>query len=157
VLEVKIDDVAFSKLLRFATQTTVDHVALAMAKAMPWGSQAARSMIDRRTRLYAALWKDYLANPNRSYRDYAGIARSTLQQMDNAAEVGGMEADFPAGSAKTAWPISFAEMIRLNGSRPDGFSGIAADWEQFKSAITDLVKGIDAKDPYLRFKTVFSN
>jgi hypothetical protein len=156
-LEVKIDNDAFRELVKAAASVTADHIAFAMAKAMPWAEFEARSIVERRRRLYAPLWKTYLSEPDRSYRDYAGIARKTLQQLENGAEVAFIEGEIPSGLAQTAWPVSFAEMIRLNGTEAGGLGGIATDWQRFRASIKTLADAFSVNDSPNNLKKVFKD
>ena len=157
-LEVKIDNDAFRELVKAAANTTVDHTAFAMAKAMPWAEFGARSILERRRRLYAPLWKSYFSDPDQRYRDYAGLAKKTLQQLENGAEVAMIEGDIPSGSAQTSWPISFAEMIRLNGTQAGGgLNGIAEDWQRFRASIKTLADAFAVNDSPNNLKKVFKD
>ena len=119
-LEVEIDNDAFKELVKAAANVTVDHFVFALAKAMPWFNIEARSIVERRRRLYMPLWKTYLNEPDHSYRYYASDARKTLQQLENGAEAAFLEGEIPFGSSKTAWTVSFAEMLQLNGTEAGG-------------------------------------
>ena len=157
-LEVKIDNDVFRELVKAAANTTVDHIAFAIAKAMPWAAFEARSIVERRRRLYAPVWKTYLSEPDQSYRDYAKIARKTLQQLENGAEVSNLEGEIPSGLALTAWPVSFAEMIRLNGTQAGGgLSGIAEDWKRFGASIKTLADAFAVNDSPNNLKKVFKD
>jgi hypothetical protein len=157
-LEVKIDNPAFRELVKAAANTTVDHIAFAMAKAMPWAEFEARSIVERRRRLYAPLWKTYFGEPDQKYRDYAGIARKTLQQLENGAEVAFVEGEIPSGLAQTAWQASFAEMIRLNGTEAGGgLNGIAEDWQRFRTSIKTLADAFAVNDSPSNLKKVFKD
>ena len=152
--DIKIDDVAFRQLVKAAAETSNDHFALAMAKAMPWGSVDARGIVERRTRLYAPLWKSYLLDSESTYRDYARIARTTLQQLDNGVEVAWLEGEITS-DGHTAWPVSFAEMIRLNGSDSNDLSGIADQWQRFRNSAKTLQAAIASDASPDQLPTVF--
>lgn len=152
--DIKIDDVAFRQLVKAAAETSNDHFALAMAKAMPWDSVDARGIVERRTRLYAPLWKSYLLDSERTYRDYARMARLTLQQLDNGVEVAWLEGEITS-DGHTAWPVSFAEMIRLNGSDSNDLSGIADQWQRFRNSAKTLHAAIASDASPDQLTTVF--
>jgi hypothetical protein len=156
-LEVKIDDFAVRELVKAANGASSERMAQAMAKAMPWHTFNARAIAERRTRLYTRLWATYFDDPSRSYREYAAIARNTLQQSDEGVEVAFLEGEIPTHAATTAWPVSFAEMLRLNGTSNTNLSGIHTDWQRFHKAVRTLHDGIAANAAPDHLKGVFKD
>ena len=156
-LEVKIDDFAFRQILKAAKENSPNQLAAAaMAKAMPWDKALARSIVERRTRLYTPLWQAYLDDPERPYRDYAAFAGNVLQRTEEGVEVAFRESTIPASSAVTGWPMSFAEMIRLNGTATGGaLSGIHSDWQGYHQSLQTLNDGIAANASPDVLKRVF--
>jgi len=157
-LDVKIDDFAFRQLLKATNGASTDQFAAAMAKAMPWDTQRARSIVERRTRLYSPLWTAYLNNPHASYRNYAATAQNHLRQLEDGAEVAFLEGNINDAIARTSWNRSFAEMIRLNGTEASNdLSGIRSDWEHFREAVQTLNDGISANASPTHLKGVFKD
>src|SRR4030095_4912274 len=106
--------------------------------------------------LYAPLWKSYLLDSERTYRDYASMARSTLQQLDNGVEVAFIEGEI-SSDGKTAWPLSFAEMIRLNGADSNDLSGIADQWKRFQNGVRTLQAAVASDGSPDQLKSVFKD
>ena len=58
------------------------------------------------------------------------------------------EGQIASGSAQTTWPVSFAEMVRLNGTEAGGLAGIANDWQRFRSGVNSLAAALAEWDGF---------
>ena len=86
------------------------------------------------------------------------MAPKSLQQIEDGAEVAWIEGEISSASATTAWPISFSEMIRLNGTEASNdMSGIHEDWQRFRKAVRTLNDGISANAAPDHLKGVFKD
>lgn len=159
-LTTTIGNAAFRTILQTTASASdlSNRASIAMAKAMPWSREEARSIVERRARLYSKLWSAYFADPQRGYRDYARLADQILRNTDNGVEVAFLESSIATGSGQTFWNISFAEMIRLNGTEAGGgIGGIDTAWRHFRQAMANLQAGIAGNAPADRVKAAFKD
>lgn len=140
-VELKIDNVALRRLLPFAATANQDQISKALAKAMPiFKDVQARTILERKERLYAPLWKLYLNRPDLSVREYARTAQNFLETVSGGKEISGFEGPAMFANGGTPHPLTFAGQIFLNGSTSQSgvSSGIAQKWVKFAHGLTTL-------------------
>lgn len=140
-LDIEADDETFRKLATAVKTASIDDIAIALGRAMPWTSvlkdKPVRSDVDIRTTLYAPLWKAYLQNPSNSLSSYANMAANFLSNQPNGNDAVFFE-QFRDGAGNFN-QFSFPWIIQKDGSTSTSDnSGIAKKWNNFKKGMSNL-------------------
>jgi hypothetical protein len=118
-LELKFEDRAVRALLKQAASLDKDHLARALARALPWANVEARRTPMMRVELYAPLWRAYL-DQNWSANTAADTVAATLKdRLDEGTLYD--EHRHPSGNPSLS---SFADMVY-------NFSDTIPQWNSF--------------------------
>ena len=133
-LDVVVEALQAPAIFEGIAQSDGDRLARALAKATPrWKDYAARNVVERRTNLYAPLWKYYLEHSGLRPATYARVAADHLAKQ--GVKIANLEKHW------TSYVGTFGSLIQKNASRVGSdYSGTLVRWGRLSTAMKDLIQ-----------------